>query len=143
MIARGVFHCRYTLEGVPANAKRISMIAGGTGITPMYQVIKAVLKQADDETQLALLYANQSPDDILLFEELQEMARDPRLKIWYTGKWLCFSRNFTISGPSCSERRPCNHSPDLHSTQWHCGDLASVQVMLGQSLPLLQFVFFR
>ena len=62
--------CRYTLDGVPANAKQISMIAGGTGITPMYQVIKAVLKNPDDDTQLSLLYANQSPDDILLFEHL-------------------------------------------------------------------------
>jgi len=78
--------CRYTLDGVPANAKQISMIAGGTGITPMYQVIKAVLKNPDDDTQLSLLYANQSPDDILLFEELLEMAKDSRLKVWYTGK---------------------------------------------------------
>lgn len=76
---------RYTLDGSSHTAKHISMIAGGTGITPMYQVIKAVLKQADDDTQLSLLYANQSPDDILLFEELQEMAKDARFKVWYTG----------------------------------------------------------
>ncbi|CAL5220115.1 g2068 [Coccomyxa viridis] len=84
----GHFHylgrSRYTLDGAPHTAKHISMIAGGTGITPMYQVIKAVLKQADDDTQLSLLYANQSPDDILLFEELQEMAKDARFKVWYT-----------------------------------------------------------
>ena len=85
---------RYTLDGAPHTAKHISMIAGGTGITPMYQVIKAVLKQADDDTQLSLLYANQSPDDILLFEELQEMAKDARFKVWYTGtiptlRYLC------------------------------------------------------
>ena len=79
---------RYTLDGVPHTAKHISMIAGGTGITPMYQVIKAVLKQADDDTQLSLLYANQSPDDILLFEELQGMAKDARFKVWYTGMAL-------------------------------------------------------
>jgi nitrate reductase (NAD(P)H) len=29
---------RYTLDDAPHTAKRISMIAGGTGITPMYQV---------------------------------------------------------------------------------------------------------
>ena len=80
--------CRYSLDGVPASAKHISMIAGGTGITPMYQVIKAVLKNPDDDTQLSLLYANQSPDDILLFEELLEMAKDSRLKVWYTGMTL-------------------------------------------------------
>ena len=49
------------------------------------QVIKAVLKDADDKTELALLYANQTPDDILLFDELQALAADPRLRIHYTG----------------------------------------------------------
>ena len=49
------------------------------------QVIKAVLKDADDKTELALVYANQTPDDILLFDELQALAADPRLHIHYTG----------------------------------------------------------
>lgn len=49
------------------------------------QVIKAVLKDPEDDTQLSLLYANQSPDDILLLDELQELAKDPRFKVWYTG----------------------------------------------------------
>ncbi|KAK9807828.1 hypothetical protein WJX72_010494 [[Myrmecia] bisecta] len=75
---------RYTNDGALHQVKHISMIAGGTGITPMYQVIKAVLKDADDNTQLSLLYANQSPDDILLWDELEEMAEDKRFKIWYT-----------------------------------------------------------
>ena len=51
----------------------------------MLQVIKAALKDADDRTELALLYANQTPDDILLFDELQALAADPRLRIHYTG----------------------------------------------------------
>lgn len=54
------------------------------------QVIKAVLKDAEDDTRLSLLYANQTPDDILLFEELQEMAKDPRLSVWYTGALSLF-----------------------------------------------------
>jgi nitrate reductase (NAD(P)H) len=29
------------------------------GITPMYQVLKAVLKDKEDTTQISLLYANQ------------------------------------------------------------------------------------
>ena len=44
-----------------------------------------MLKDADDKTELALLYANQTPDDILLFDELQELAADPRLRVHYTG----------------------------------------------------------
>ena len=76
---------RYLLDGSEHTVKRINMIAGGTGITPMYQVIKSVLKNSDDKTELALLYANQSPDDILLREELDALAADyPNFKVWYT-----------------------------------------------------------
>ncbi|KAG7671215.1 hypothetical protein Ndes2437B_g03830 [Nannochloris sp. 'desiccata'] len=76
---------KYTLDGTAHSTAQINMIAGGTGITPMYQVIKAVLKQSDDKTQMALLYANQSPDDILLRKELDALAAaDSRFKVWYT-----------------------------------------------------------
>lgn len=40
------------------------MIAGGTGITPMYQIIKSSIKDASDKTQLSLIYANVNEDDI-------------------------------------------------------------------------------
>lgn len=76
---------KYTLDGEKKTANFISMIAGGTGITPCYQVIKAVLKNAQDTTQLALLYANQTPDDILLREELDALAAEYKnFKVWYT-----------------------------------------------------------
>ena len=50
------------------------------------QVIQAILKDRADETEVALLYANQSPDDILLHAELQQMAAHPRFRVWYTGE---------------------------------------------------------
>ena len=51
------------------------------------QVIKAVLKDASDTTQLSLLYANVAPDDILLREELDGLAaQHPNFKVWYTGE---------------------------------------------------------
>ncbi len=56
-----------------------------THLAAAAQVFKAVLKDADDRTELALLYANQTPDDILLFDELQALAADPRLRVHYTG----------------------------------------------------------
>lgn len=43
------------------------MIAGGTGITPMYQIIKSSIKDASDRTQLSLIYANVNEDDICGF----------------------------------------------------------------------------
>jgi len=41
-------------------AKQIGMIAGGTGITPMLQVLHAIFENPADETKCKLLYANQS-----------------------------------------------------------------------------------
>lgn len=37
----------YRSHGTPGFATRMSMIAGGTGITPMFQVIKVRAKLAD------------------------------------------------------------------------------------------------
>ncbi|GAV87134.1 NAD_binding_1 domain-containing protein/FAD_binding_6 domain-containing protein [Cephalotus follicularis] len=69
----------------PNMKKHIGMIAGGTGITPMLQVIEAILKNPDDNTQISLLYANVSPDDILLKQKLDVLADShPNLKIFYT-----------------------------------------------------------
>jgi len=66
--------------------KKVGMMAGGTGITPMLQVMAAILKDPSDPTQISLLYANQTEEDILcrdLLEELQ--AKHPnRLSIHYT-----------------------------------------------------------
>eukprot|EP00240_Pyramimonas_obovata_P005765 CAMPEP_0118936090 /NCGR_PEP_ID=MMETSP1169-20130426/16006_1 /TAXON_ID=36882 /ORGANISM="Pyramimonas obovata, Strain CCMP722" /LENGTH=333 /DNA_ID=CAMNT_0006879201 /DNA_START=115 /DNA_END=1116 /DNA_ORIENTATION=- len=66
--------------------KNIGMMAGGTGITPMLQMIAAVLRNPADNSKLSLLYANQTEDDILVRQELEELAKEnpDRFKVWYT-----------------------------------------------------------
>ncbi|XP_021741671.1 NADH-cytochrome b5 reductase-like protein [Chenopodium quinoa] len=65
--------------------KHIGMIAGGTGVTPMLQVAEAILKNPDDKTQVSLVYANVSPDDILLKQKLDILATShPNFKVFYT-----------------------------------------------------------
>ncbi|WOL13748.1 nitrate reductase [Canna indica] len=84
-------HIEYTgrgnfiVDGNPRFAKHLAMIAGGTGITPVYQVIQAVLGDPEDCTEMHLVYANRSEDDILLWDELDSWARNhpERLKVWY------------------------------------------------------------
>jgi len=68
------------------SVKRVSMIAGGTGITPMLQLIRQVFRDKNDRTCLSLLFANQTEDDILLREELEEVQKEypERFKLWYT-----------------------------------------------------------
>jgi len=51
------------------------MIAGGTGITPMYQVINEILKNSQDKTEISLLFANNTEEDILLKYELDLLAK--------------------------------------------------------------------
>uniref|UniRef100_A0A0N5AX66 NADH-cytochrome b5 reductase n=1 Tax=Syphacia muris TaxID=451379 RepID=A0A0N5AX66_9BILA len=73
-------------RAVKKHYKKIGMLAGGSGITPMWQIIKAVLSNDTDDTSISLLFANQSEDEILLRDELDELANTyPRkFKVWYT-----------------------------------------------------------
>lgn len=55
--------------------KHIGMIAGGTGLTPMYALIRAICEDPLDTTTISLVYANRTEDDILLRPELEAFAR--------------------------------------------------------------------
>lgn len=60
----------------PNMAKELGMIAGGTGITPILQVIKAILRNKTvDKTKISLIFGNLSFEDILLYEELKDLAK--------------------------------------------------------------------
>ncbi|KAI9311884.1 hypothetical protein BX666DRAFT_1838720, partial [Dichotomocladium elegans] len=70
----------------PNSKDEIGMIAGGTGITPMYQLIRRILQNPDDKTKrLWLIYCNKTEEDILLKKELDALqAHHPdRLTIMY------------------------------------------------------------
>jgi cytochrome-b5 reductase len=96
------------------NMKRaFGMLAGGTGLTyvpnvltnstcsaahplllllllsecrPMLQVIQAILKNPEDRTQVSLIFANVTEDDILLRSTLEDLAakHPDRFKLHYT-----------------------------------------------------------
>jgi cytochrome-b5 reductase len=65
---------------------KVNMIAGGSGITPMLQIIKAILKDSDDYTMISLIFANQTEGDILCREDLEKIREEKphRFKLWYT-----------------------------------------------------------
>ncbi|RXG56199.1 NADH-cytochrome b5 reductase 2 [Armadillidium vulgare] len=67
-------------------AKKVNMISGGTGITPMLQLIRHIVRDPKDKTEVRLIFANQTEDDILLRPELEEVANSHpnRFKLWYT-----------------------------------------------------------
>ncbi|GAP84881.1 putative cytochrome-b5 reductase [Rosellinia necatrix] len=67
------------------HCKRIGMLAGGSGITPMYQLIRAICEDQRDTTEISLIYANRTEEDILLRTELEDFARKypDNLKLYY------------------------------------------------------------
>jgi len=71
---RGLFEIKRKTGVVTQKVKRVGMLAGGTGITPMYQLIHAVLRDAKDTTDLNLIFGNITEDDILLRDELEKKS---------------------------------------------------------------------
>eukprot|EP00929_Paragymnodinium_shiwhaense_P043342 TRINITY_DN22296_c0_g1_i2.p1 TRINITY_DN22296_c0_g1~~TRINITY_DN22296_c0_g1_i2.p1 ORF type:complete len:313 (+),score=62.56 TRINITY_DN22296_c0_g1_i2:65-1003(+) len=73
----------------PFERKRIGMLVGGTGITPMLQALHAVLGTAGDTTQVDILYGSRTTADILAGDVLDEWSKlsqsgpneEPRLKV--------------------------------------------------------------
>ncbi|KAK6457380.1 NADH-cytochrome b-5 reductase [Scheffersomyces xylosifermentans] len=73
------------LDYQPNMAKELGLIAGGSGITPILQVITSIITNPDDHTKISLLFANETEKDILLRAEIDEIAsRYPDLKVQYT-----------------------------------------------------------
>ncbi|KAF7819225.1 NADH--cytochrome b5 reductase 1 [Senna tora] len=69
----------------PGEVRAFGMIAGGSGITPMFQVARAILENPTDRTNVHLIYANVTYEDILLKEELDGLASKypDRFKVYY------------------------------------------------------------
>lgn len=66
----------------------MTFIAGGSGITPIYQLTRAILNNPNDKTKIALVYANNTEEDILLRKEFDQLAQQ------YPGR---FQRLYTVS----------------------------------------------
>lgn len=75
----------YKLSYAANKWKQVGLIGGGTGITPLLQVIMAALGDDKDQTKLSLLFANQRESKILLKGTLDSYARQfaDRLKVNY------------------------------------------------------------
>lgn len=76
-----------SIAGKPQRAvKRFIMICAGSGITPIFQVLRAVMKNAADPTRCLVLDGNRVEEDILCREDLDVMAaaNPDRCRLLYT-----------------------------------------------------------
>mmetsp|Transcript_13646 Transcript_13646/g.42197 ORF Transcript_13646/g.42197 Transcript_13646/m.42197 type:complete len:272 (+) Transcript_13646:59-874(+) len=74
-----------TLEYAPNVLDSVVMVAGGTGVAPMLQLLTAALADDADATKFRLLYATRTPADAVLLPELDALRRrhPARLEISY------------------------------------------------------------
>lgn len=65
--------------------QHVCLIAGGTGITPMYQLVRSIFKNPEDKTQVTLVFGNVTEEDILLKKEFDELENTypRRFKAFY------------------------------------------------------------
>lgn len=66
--------------------KKVGMMAGGSGITPMLQVVDAILNDPKDPTEVWLIFANKTEEDILVRDMLDALAEKhpTRFHLHYT-----------------------------------------------------------
>jgi len=81
-LGKGVFK----LPGRTLTVNQVGMLAGGTGLTPMLQVVQAALRDPQDTCKFALIYANKTEGDILCRDILDDLVQKSkgRFKVTYT-----------------------------------------------------------
>jgi cytochrome-b5 reductase len=69
----------------PNQFENVTLIGGGSGITPLYQLLHQITKDPQEKTKVQLVYGSKSENDILLKKEIDEIARKfpDRVKVTY------------------------------------------------------------
>lgn len=67
-------------------ADQVNLIAGGSGITPIYQLIQQILGDSNEKTKMRLIFAANSDADLVLKAELDAFKKKfpDRLSVIYT-----------------------------------------------------------
>lgn len=131
----------FTVHGKRKFGKRLAMIAGGTGITPIYQVIQAILKDHNDDTEMYLVYANRTEEDILLRDELDAWAdKCDRLKVWYVvGKTVREAWRYSVGAITESVLREHIPGPSDETLALACGPPPMIQFAVQPSLEKMGY----
>lgn len=67
-----------TIGGREKKVRKFVMVCGGSGITPIFAVLRAVMKDPDDLTECVILNGNRSEEDILCKTEMENLTKDKK-----------------------------------------------------------------
>lgn len=81
--------------------KHVGLVAGGTGIAPLFQIVKILLDDPEDATKIHVLSINRHETDILLKDELDQLTKDypDRLSVTYALTGASQPKNGYECGP--------------------------------------------
>lgn len=68
----------------PFNKRKLAMLVGGTGVAPMIQALHAVLGNAEDTTEVSMLYGSRTEQDILAKDALADWCSEHHGRITVT-----------------------------------------------------------
>ncbi|KAG8389723.1 hypothetical protein BUALT_Bualt01G0008400 [Buddleja alternifolia] len=132
----------FSVHGKQKFAKKLAMIAGGTGITPIYQVMQAIMKDPEDRTEMHVVYANRTENDILLKDELDRWAAEnsDRVKVWYVVQ-ECVKEEWKYSVGFISESVLREHIPEQseYTLALACGSPPMLQFAVNPNLEKMGY----
>lgn len=119
----------------PNKHKSVTLIAGGAGITPAYQLIQGILENPEDKTKITLVFGVNSEQDVLLNEEFKQYeARYPdRFKAVYAvsglkGESERFRKGYVTEALLRELAAPAS---DANTKVMVCGPPAMEEALLG------------
>lgn len=74
----------FTIEGEQRTFKNISLVVGGSGLTPGYALIARAIMGAGEDVRVRVVDANKSESDILLRDELDKFVRESQGRLQIT-----------------------------------------------------------
>lgn len=118
----------FKIQYRPNRWEHIGMIAGGTGFTPMLQIVRHALTEplqpgVVDKTRLSMLYCNRTEQHVLLKGMFDKLARDfsSRFRMFYTvdrtinaASWTAEPNHFVgyVTEDMIRQTMPSPHEPN-------------------------------
>ena len=80
----GMFH---PMNKDPIKRTKIGLLAGGSGITPMFSIMDAIYRAREQNMSVKMIYSNKTCSDILIKDELDAINADesmPNISVTHT-----------------------------------------------------------
>ncbi|KAI7871624.1 hypothetical protein BDF14DRAFT_1762991 [Spinellus fusiger] len=110
-----------SFQYTPNMVRAIGIVAGGSGITPIFQTIKTILENPKDKTEVTLIYGNCTEQDILLRTELDSLS------VLYPDK---FNVHYVLSRADASWTGPTGYITQDKIAMWLPAPAGDVKILV-------------